>query len=69
MLEMGSFRDRLRLCRVEDGRGRLRREPPPRFPSPSSTNNLLGWVLPPLVICAVEAHPVTAFFKEVLARD
>jgi hypothetical protein len=22
----------------------------------SSTNNLLGWVLPPLVICAVEAH-------------
>jgi hypothetical protein len=23
---------------------------------PSSTNNLLGWVLPPLVICAVEAH-------------
>src|SRR6516225_9889418 len=28
---------------------------------PSSTNNLLGWVLPPLVICAVEAHPVTPF--------
>jgi site-specific recombinase XerD len=28
---------------------------------PSSTNNLLGWVLPPLVICAVEAHPVMAF--------
>src|SRR4029077_8965993 len=26
---------------------------------PSSTNNLLGWVLPPLVICAVEAHPVS----------
>src|SRR5262245_59297033 len=25
----------------------------------SSTNNLLEWVLPPLVICAVEAHPVT----------
>src|SRR5215471_8600686 len=24
---------------------------------PSSTNNLLVWVLPPLVICAVEAHP------------
>ena len=23
----------------------------------SSTNNLLEWVLPPLVICAVEAHP------------
>jgi hypothetical protein len=28
---------------------------------PSSTNNLLGWVLPPLVICAVEAHPITPF--------
>ena len=28
---------------------------------PSSTNNLLGWVLPPLVICAVEAHPVHPF--------
>ena len=28
---------------------------------PSSTNNLLGWVLPPLVICAVEAHPTTPF--------
>ena len=28
---------------------------------PSSTNNLLGWVLPPLVICAVEAHPVSPF--------
>jgi hypothetical protein len=28
---------------------------------PSSTNNLLGWVLPPLVICAVEAHPETPF--------
>ena len=26
---------------------------------PSSTNNLLGWVLPPLVICAVEAHTRT----------
>src|SRR5262249_54472553 len=25
----------------------------------SSTNNLLEWVLPPLVICAVEAHPVS----------
>ena len=41
---------------------------PSRFPDsgarklPSSTNNLLGWVLPPLVICAVEAHTVTAFF-------
>src|SRR5215471_17553359 len=27
----------------------------------SSTNNLLEWVLPPLVICAVEAHPTTLF--------
>ena len=40
---------------------------PSRFPGsgarklPSSTNNLLGWVLPPLVTCAVEAHPRTAF--------
>jgi hypothetical protein len=38
-----------------------------RFPGsdarklPSSTNNLLGWVLPALVICAVEVHPVTPF--------
>ena len=24
---------------------------------PSTTNNPLGWALPPLVICAVEAHP------------
>jgi hypothetical protein len=28
----------------------------------SSTNNLLGWVLPPLVICAVEAHAVSPCF-------
>src|SRR5262252_5109362 len=28
---------------------------------PSSTNNLLGWVLPPPVICAVEAHPIFPF--------
>jgi len=27
----------------------------------ASTNNLLEWVLPPLVICAVETHPVTPF--------
>ena len=26
---------------------------------PSTTNNPLGWALPPLVICAVEAHPVS----------
>ena len=30
----------------------------------SSTNNLLEWVLPPLVICAVEAHPTTPSFNE-----
>jgi hypothetical protein len=39
-----------------------------RFPGsdarklPSSTNNLLGWVLPPLVICALEAHTITPLF-------
>jgi hypothetical protein len=48
--------------------GFIARLRPRRFPGsdarklPSSTNNLLGWVLPPLVICAVEAHPVTPFF-------
>ena len=31
---------------------------------PSSTNNLLGWVLPPLVICAVEAHPLTPLSRK-----
>jgi hypothetical protein len=47
--------------------GFIARLRPGRFPGsgarklPSSTNNLLGWVLPPLVICAVEAHPVTPF--------
>jgi hypothetical protein len=30
----------------------------------SSTNNLLEWVLPPLVICAVEAHPETPSFVQ-----
>ena len=45
--------------------GFIARLRPGRFPGsgarklPSSTNNLLGWVLPPLVICAVEAHPKT----------
>src|SRR5215469_16827119 len=29
----------------------------------SSTNNLLEWVLPPLVICAVEAPPVKKVVK------
>src|SRR5262245_51678482 len=44
--------------------GFIARLHPGRFPGsdarklPSSTNNLLGWVLPPLVICAVEAHPI-----------
>jgi hypothetical protein len=47
--------------------GFIARLRPGRFPGsgarklPSSTNNLLGWVLPPLVICAVEAHPVSPF--------
>ena len=30
---------------------------------PSSTNNLLGWGLPPLVTCAFEAHTITSFFS------
>src|SRR5260370_26021530 len=48
--------------------GFIARLRPGRFPGsgarklPSSTNNLLGWVLPPLVICAVEAHPITPSF-------
>ena len=43
--------------------GFIARLRPGRFPGSdarklsSSTNNLLEWVLPPLVICAVEAHP------------
>jgi len=46
--------------------GFIARLRPGRFPGsdarklPSSTNNLLGWVLPPLVICAVEAHPINS---------
>jgi hypothetical protein len=45
--------------------GFITRPRPSRFPGsgarklPSSTNNLLEWVLPPLVICAVEAHPIS----------
>ena len=45
--------------------GFIARLRPGRFPGSgarklsSSTNNLLQWVLPPLVICAVEAHPQT----------
>jgi hypothetical protein len=48
--------------------GFIARLRPGRFPGsgarklPSSTNNLLGWVLPPLVICAVEAHTETPLF-------
>jgi hypothetical protein len=34
----------------------------PAFRVASPQTNLLGWVLPPLVICAVEAHPVSACF-------
>ena len=47
--------------------GFIARLRPRRFPGSdarklsSSTNNLLEWVLPPLVICAVEAHPTTPF--------
>ena len=58
---------RVTACRVAHPPyvGFIARLRPGRFPGsdarklPSSTNNLLGWVLPPLVICAVEAHPIT----------
>jgi hypothetical protein len=61
---------RVTACRVAHPPyvGFIARLRPSRFPGsdarklPSSTNNLLGWVLPPLVICAVEAHPVTPFY-------
>src|SRR6516225_11335228 len=45
--------------------GFIARLRPSRFPNSgahkltSSTNNLLVWVLPPLVICVSEAHPIT----------
>src|SRR5215471_7978315 len=45
--------------------GFIARLPPSRLPGsgarklPSSTNNLLGWGLPPLVTCAFEAHTTT----------
>ena len=60
---------RVTACRVAHPPyvGFIARLRPGRFPGsdarklPSSTNNLLGWVLPPLVICAVEAHPITPF--------
>jgi hypothetical protein len=55
---------RVTACRVAHPpyAGFIARLRPGRFPGsgarklPSSTNNLLGWVLPPLVTCAVEAH-------------
>ena len=58
---------RVTACRVAHPPyvGFIARLRPGQFPGsgarklPSSTNNLLGWVLPPLVICAVEAHPIT----------
>jgi hypothetical protein len=61
---------RVTACRVAHPPyvGFIARLRPGRFPGsgarklPSSTNNLLGWVLPPLVICAVEAHPITPCF-------
>ena len=61
---------RVTACRVAHPPyvGFIARLRPGRFPGsgarklPSSTNNLLGWVLPPLVICAVEAHTITPSF-------
>ena len=58
---------RVTACRVAHppSVGFIARLRPGRFPGsdarklPSSTNNLLGWVLPPLVIYAVEAHTLT----------
>ena len=60
---------RVTACRVAHPPyvGFIARLRPGQFPGsgarklPSSTNNLLGWVLPPLVICAVEAHTTTPF--------
>ena len=60
---------RVTACRVAHPPfvGFIARLRPGQFPDsdarklPSSTNNLLGWVLPPLVICAVEAHPISPF--------
>src|SRR5258705_7917643 len=61
---------RVTACRVAHPPyvGFIARLRPGRFPGSdarklsSSTNNLLEWVLPPLVICAVEAHPQTPHF-------
>src|SRR5690242_17554471 len=61
-----SFR-RVTACRVAHPPyvGFIARLLPGRLPGSgarklsSSTNNLLEWVLPPLVVCAVEAHPTS----------
>ena len=61
---------RVTACRVAHPPyvGFIARLRPGRFPGsdarklPSSTNNLLEWVLPPLVICALEAHTITPSF-------
>src|SRR5262249_34169940 len=62
---------RVTACRVAHPPcvGFIARLRPGQFPGssarklPSSTNNFLGWVLPPLVICAVEAHPITTLIR------
>ena len=43
-------------------RFRLAGYPGSPLDSYQSNHQLLGWVLPPLVICAVEAHTITPFF-------
>src|SRR4030095_1481401 len=60
---------RVTACRVAHPPyvGFIARLRPGQFPGsgarqlPSSTNNLLGWLLPPLVIGAVEARPITQY--------
>ena len=67
---------RVTACRVAHPPyvGFIARLRPGQFPGsgarklPSSTNNLLGWVLPPLVICAVEAHPISPFNRLISAH-
>src|SRR5215471_1927872 len=64
---------RVTACRVAHPPyvGFITRLHPCRFPGSgarkllTSTNNLLRWVLPPLVICAVEARPLSPHFEEV----
>src|SRR5262245_7672216 len=63
---------RVTACRVAHPPyvGFIARLHPGRFPDsgarklPSSTNNPLGWVLPPLVTFAVEAHTTTPCFAK-----